>query len=80
MGNWAHLNNRDNSVIEVIEWDGVSETPIADRPKDTSLIPLEGTAVPAVGAIWNGTAFDPPAEEPPVDPPGRRSKKDKDDD
>jgi len=77
MGNWAHLNNADNTVIAVVDWDGVSEKPVPPgTPIDTSLIPLEGTAVPAVGAVWNGTVFDPPAEEPP--PPGEtRGKKGK---
>jgi len=76
MANYAKLNNADNTVLSVVDWDGIAELPAPGTPEhpiDVTLLPLEGTAVPAIGAVWNGTVFEPPAAEP--EPPITRSRR-----
>lgn len=69
MGSYAILDNRNNAVLEIVEWDGVSDAP--ERAIDTTLHELPAGVTPTVGQLWNGTNFvDPPAAtepEPPAD-------------
>lgn len=63
---YAILDNRTNAVLEIVDWDGISEGP--PRAIDTTLHALPEGVTPEVGQIWNGTVFL-PAPPPPVEPP-----------
>lgn len=63
MGSYAILDNRNNAVLEVVDWDGISAGP--PRAIDTTMHELPEGVTPEVGQIWNGTVFM-PAPVPPV--------------